>query len=460
MARAMYRGGVRASSGGEKRTLDFGLWERPLMNEAAQREAGERSALSLVVLCLFFTRGRAEECGADEECDPRDQETRRERVHHSESRRERLARAGSGPHRLDRGSRADDRRECAEACEERRECAAQRRRAPTPEENRDEYGRAGDDERGAVETLEHLTDQLCRELPPRMLARKRCHGCREDNLRGDGGEEELRARLRRTEKAKPAIEILHHGSHPIRTLRRARAAAAVPKVQSPRPQVQPPRAIFPRMHGDMDIVDPLIAEFLTQLAPSPDPVEAEMRRHADELEGYPIAGPLVGALLTQLTLMQGARRVFEVGSGFGYSAFWLARGLGAGGTVSLSEVDRDQLERAHDYLARAGFSNRCLFEPAGDGLVALERCEPGLDLIFLDYAKSDYPRALAVALPKLRHGGILVANDVLWGGSVARGEQDKESVGLREFLRVIHGSEGLVSTVLPLGGGVSITWKR
>ena len=214
------------------------------------------------------------------------------------------------------------------------------------------------------------------------------------------------------------------------------------------------------MNGDMNIVDPLIDEFLSRLSPSPDPVEADMRRHADELEGFPIAGPLVGALLTQLGHIVAARRIFEVGSGFGYSAFWLARGLSGGGTVTLTELNRDHLESARGYLAQAGLADRCRFEAAGDGLLALEREEPGLDLVFLDLEKIDYPRALAIALPKLRPGGLIVANDVLWGGSVARGEHDPATMGMREFLRLIHGSEGLVSTVIPLGDGVSITWKR
>jgi caffeoyl-CoA O-methyltransferase len=213
------------------------------------------------------------------------------------------------------------------------------------------------------------------------------------------------------------------------------------------------------MNGDMDIVDPLIDEFLTRLSPSPDPVEADMRRHADELEGFPIAGPLVGALLMQLVQITGARRVFEVGSGFGYSAFWLARGLAAGGNVQLSELHRDHLDRARSYLMQAQLADRCKFE-LGDGLALLERTEPGLDLVFLDLEKVDYPRALAAALHKLRPGGLIVANDVLWGGSVARGEHDASTIGLREFLRLIYGAEHLTSTVLPIGDGVSITWKR
>ena len=77
----------------------------------------------------------------------------------------------------------------------------------------------------------------------------------------------------------------------------------------------------------MDIVDPVIDEYLSRLAGSPDPVEAEMRRYADERDGFPIVGQVLGQLLSQLSLLVRASRIFEVGSGFGYSAFWFARAL-------------------------------------------------------------------------------------------------------------------------------------
>ena len=210
----------------------------------------------------------------------------------------------------------------------------------------------------------------------------------------------------------------------------------------------------------MDIVDPLIEEYLGKLVASPDPIEAEMRRLADELEGFPLAGPVVGALLQQLALMVGARRIFELGSGFGYSAFWFARALPAGGTVTLTDYSREHLERARGYLGRAGLLDRCRIEAPGDGLAALDRQEPGLDVIFFDQEKADYPRALPLALGKLRPGGLIIADNVLWGGAVARGETDPATAGLREFLRLIHSSEGLVSSVVPLRDGVSISWKR
>ena len=214
------------------------------------------------------------------------------------------------------------------------------------------------------------------------------------------------------------------------------------------------------MQGDMDIVDPLIDDYLTRLAGSPDAVEAEMRRYADELDGYPVVGPLLGQLLSQLTLLSRARRVFEVGSGFGYSAFWFARALEPGSSVTLTDLDRETLDRARAWLLKAGLLDRCRFEPAGDGLEALARAESGIDLIFLDCAKADYPRALAIALPKLRQGGLVLANNVLWGGAVARGETDAASAGLREYTRLIFGNEGLSSTIVPLRDGLAVTLKR
>ncbi|HEX9576475.1 MAG TPA: O-methyltransferase [Myxococcales bacterium] len=214
------------------------------------------------------------------------------------------------------------------------------------------------------------------------------------------------------------------------------------------------------MQGDMDIVDPVIAEYLERLAGSPDPVEAEMRRYADERDGFPIVGPVLGPLLSQLALLARARRIFELGSGFGYSAFWFARALEPGASVTLTDFERENLDRARSWLGKAGLVDRCRFEPPGDGLEALARAEGGLDVVFIDSAKADYPRALAVALPKLRPGGLVLADSILWGGAVARGESDAATAGLREYVRLIFGSEGLVSTVVPIRDGLAITMKR
>src|SRR5260370_41227715 len=105
------------------------------------------------------------------------------------------------------------------------------------------------------------------------------------------------------------------------------------------------------MQGDMDIVDPLIDDYLTRLAGSPDPVEAEMRRYADERDGFPIVGQGLGQMIGQLSLLVKARRIFEGGSGFGYSAFWFARGVQAGREGLRTRLDRAALDPGRASLA-------------------------------------------------------------------------------------------------------------
>jgi caffeoyl-CoA O-methyltransferase len=302
---------------------------------------------------------------------------------------------------------------------------------PPPEHDRadDRQGRKGDG-RG-VQPREHASDQIGRELTPGMVAGQGRDLSREDDLRRAGGEEELGSEEPRAREA----------------------------IQEPR-HAGVLRYVMPRMQGDMDIVDPLIDDYLTRLAGSPDPVEAEMRRYADERDGFPIVGQTLGTLLGQLAILLKARRIFEVGSGFGYSAFWFARALDPGATVTLTDFNRENLDRARAWLGKAGLLDRCRIESAGDGLEALARAEAGLDIVFLDGEKAEYPKALAIALPKLRPGGLVLADNVLWGGAVARGESDAATAGLREYTRLIFGSEGLVSTIMPIRDGLAITLKR
>ncbi|TMA84801.1 MAG: O-methyltransferase [Deltaproteobacteria bacterium] len=333
---------------------------------------------------------------------------------------------GGRAHRLDRGGDGEGGYRRAEPCEQWSDGTPR-----AAERNRADHRKGGQRQRRRVQAGEHGTDEVRRQLPAWVLARQRRDVAREHDLRGHGGEEQLRPEQGST--GKPIEEPRHPGVL---------------------------RYVRPCMQGDMDIVDPLIDDYLTRLAGSPDPVEAEMRRYADERDGYPIVGQTLGTLLAQYALLMRARRIFEVGSGFGYSAFWFARVLEPASTVTLTDFDRENLDRARAWLGKAGLLERCRFEPAGDGLEALARCEAGLDIVFLDGEKAEYPKALAIALPKLRAGGLVLADSVLWGGAVARGESDAATAGLREYTRLIFGSEGLVSTIVPIRDGLAITWKR
>ena len=207
----------------------------------------------------------------------------------------------------------------------------------------------------------------------------------------------------------------------------------------------------------MEILHPRIEAYLATRAPHGDPILSEMEGRA-EREEFPIVGPQVGRLLMLLARAIRARRIFEVGSGFGYSALWFAKALPRGGRVTLTEYSADHSRAARDYLSRAGQGPkaRCL---VGDGLELLRRARESFDLIFLDADKRQYPAAFRAGLPKLRAGGLFVADNLLWFGGVLDPRPDADTRGILEFTRLIHQTPGLLSRIVPLRDGVSVSLK-
>lgn len=213
------------------------------------------------------------------------------------------------------------------------------------------------------------------------------------------------------------------------------------------------------MHGDMEIVAPIIEKYILDQYPSAGKVEEAMRKEAEARGGFPIVGPLVGRLLMQQARLIAARRVYEFGSGFGYSAFWFAQAVGPGGEVVAVDGDAENVSRGKKYMQEAGFADRVKYFH-GDALEVIDRHYDDFDVFFFDLDKKDYPKALAKALPKLRKGGLLLADNVLWGGAVARPEdRTPETEGLRAYTRKVMLTPGLVSAIVPLRDGVAITLK-
>jgi caffeoyl-CoA O-methyltransferase len=208
----------------------------------------------------------------------------------------------------------------------------------------------------------------------------------------------------------------------------------------------------------MDIVNPVIEEYLRQVAPSGDEVSAEMERLA-ERRRFPIVGPLVGRLLHLLARSIGAREIFECGSGFGYSAFWFARALSPGGRVVLTEGSAENCASARGFLGRAGLMDRIVIEK-GDALEILPRYQGPFDIIFCDIDKRDYPRVHPLMKSRLRSGGLFICDNMLWSGRVVLEQhQDDDTRGVRELTRLLHADAELHTSIVPLRDGVGISLK-
>jgi len=177
-----------------------------------------------------------------------------------------------------------------------------------------------------------------------------------------------------------------------------------------------------------------------------------------ESRQFPIVGPLVGRFLYALVKTARARRILEMGSGFGYSAYWFAMALGPRGKVILTEDSQDNAELARRFLKRGGLLSRTRIE-VGDALQIIDRLPRAFDLIFIDVEKEMYPRALKKAFSRVKVGGLIVTDNALWSGRFLEGDREPGTLGIQAFLRDSYRSRRLWTTVLPLRDGVALSVK-
>ncbi len=202
-----------------------------------------------------------------------------------------------------------------------------------------------------------------------------------------------------------------------------------------------------------------VEEYLYELLPKRDAVIDEIEDYAAK-NRVPIIGPAVARLLTLLVQISGAKRIFEMGSAIGYSTIWLARAAGPKAEVFYTDGSPENAKRAQDYFRRAGIAKRVRVQ-VGDALAALKKTPGKFDFIFNDVDKHQYPDALRVALPKLQRGGLLVTDNTLWSGKAARpaAADDKYTLGVQEFNRLVYASKDLYPVLIPLRDGVTVCRK-
>ena len=203
------------------------------------------------------------------------------------------------------------------------------------------------------------------------------------------------------------------------------------------------------------LVSPELDAYIRELIPARDPVIAEMEAYAAEHD-VPIVGPAVATLLEVLARSIGAARVFELGSAIGYSTAFFARAVGKGGQVFYTDGSEENARRAKGYLERMGFGDRVTIK-VGDAVTSLEATTGYYDVIFIDVDKDGYPAALQAAAPRVRRGGYLLADNVLWSGKVVDSNvRDAATEGIRTFNKRMFSLEEFRSVIVPLRDGVAI----
>jgi len=211
---------------------------------------------------------------------------------------------------------------------------------------------------------------------------------------------------------------------------------------------------------------PVTEQFARTLAPEPDEILTEMDQRA-EREDFPIVGPAVGAWLRLLVRMVDAERVFEFGSGFGYSAYWMAPAVPADGQLVLTEIDADELDAAREYFDRGGYADRARFEH-GDAIDTVARYDGPFDVVLIDNEKTRYVEAFEAVRGKIPVGGVVAADNAIEAGpldfadirALLAGEDvdaSEESRGIADYLGRVRDDPAFETGLLPLGEGVAIS---
>ena len=211
------------------------------------------------------------------------------------------------------------------------------------------------------------------------------------------------------------------------------------------------------------IVPDLIERYLSGLNHAADEVLAEIARDGEQ-QDLPLVDAEVGALLRVLATAIGATRILEVGTCIGYSGIWLAGALPKDGMLFTLEMNEERANIAKANFAKAGFSDR-VSVMVGDAQLKIVKLAGPFDLIFQDGAKPLYNTLLDPLVARLRPGGLLVTDNVLWDGKVVPGylpteATDEDTRAIAAYNERINTHPQLLTATVPLRDGVSISVKR
>lgn len=210
-------------------------------------------------------------------------------------------------------------------------------------------------------------------------------------------------------------------------------------------------------------LSPEIHEYLVTHGSPPDAVQRDLIAATAALGGVSMMqiAPEQGAFMTMLVRLLDVRLAVEVGTFTGYSALCLARGMRPGGRLICCDVSEEWTALARPAWAAAGVEDRIdlRIAPALDTLRSLP-ADPAVDLAFIDADKPNYGAYFEELLARLRPGGLILVDNVLWGGAVIGGDAtDENTVALREFNAAVAQDERVSVVMLPLGDGLSLIRK-
>lgn len=174
-----------------------------------------------------------------------------------------------------------------------------------------------------------------------------------------------------------------------------------------------------------------------------------------------ISGHLQGRVLSMIAKLTQPQHILEVGTYTGYSALCLAEGLAKDGQLHTLDKNEELFDLQHKYFSQSAYADQ-IHQHLGDALEIIPTLEGPFDLVFLDADKKNYINYYNLLLPKLKSGGLLITDNVLWYGKVTQPTKkgDKDTALLKEFNQMLHDDDRVENVLLPIRDGILLTRKK
>mgnify|MGYP006292284315 FL=1 len=205
-----------------------------------------------------------------------------------------------------------------------------------------------------------------------------------------------------------------------------------------------------------------IEKYLINNTSAEDSLLSELRRETHLKTVYPqmLSGPLQGKGLELFSKMIRPDRILEIGTFTGYSALCLVKGLATGGKMHTIEVDPEMALFAEKYFKKSGRNDQIVLH-TGDAMDIIKNLDEQFDLVFIDAGKEQYIDYYNLVFEKVRSGGYIITDNVLWSGKVLlpEGQMDEETKSIASYNRMLAGDDRVEVVMLPLRDGLSIARK-
>lgn len=209
----------------------------------------------------------------------------------------------------------------------------------------------------------------------------------------------------------------------------------------------------------MEFLPKHIDAYAERFTRSETPLQAELNRKTWAEMLYPrmLSGHLQGQILRMLACMIRPKNILEIGTYTGYSALCMAEGLADGGTLHTIDVNPELEDVVRDFIGRSPYNHQIRFH-VGDAQAIIPTLEGPFDLVFIDADKENYARYFDLVLDKMRPGGFILADNVLWSGKVTQpeSEMDAETRGIHAFNQKVHSDPRVENVLLPVRDGIML----